>query len=398
MNILVINSGSSSIKFQLIKMPEEKVVCKGLLDRIGLENGSFSCESDRESFREEMRIDDHKMGLELISKLLLDSGNKLLSSVSDIHVVGHRVVHGGSKFNSPTEINADVLREIETLSFLAPLHNPANAEGIKVAMNVFTSAVQIAVFDTAFHHSLPEKAYTYAISKKISQKHKIRTYGFHGTSHKYVAEKAIVHLQKSNSKIITVHLGNGCSITAVKDGRSIDHSLGFGPSNGLVMGTRCGDIDQSVIFYLVETLGFSVKEVNELLQKQSGFLGLTGHSDVREIEQKAKAGDRDCILALELAAYRVQKYIGAYMAALSGLDAIVFTAGIGENSATLRRLICKDLDCFGILLDTEKNNENKKDLRDISDGSGKVRVFVIPTNEELEIARQSFALANKVNA
>ncbi|WP_298486974.1 acetate kinase [uncultured Maribacter sp.] len=394
MNILVINSGSSSIKFQLIQMPAEKVLCKGLLERIGLEDSIFSYNKGSSSHKEKTQIPNHGVGLDKISQFLLNPSQELISSVSDIDIVGHRVVHGGSKFNAPTKVTPEVLKEIEALSFLAPLHNPANAEGIRVAMNVFKDAEQIAVFDTAFFQTLPEVAYTYAIPKDIALKHKIRAYGFHGTSHKYVSEKANSILKKKQSKIITIHLGNGCSITAVKNGKSIDHSLGFSPTNGLVMGTRCGDIDQSIIFYMMENLNLTGQEVSDILQKKSGLLGLTGHSDLREIEEKAKAGNPDCILALKLSAYRIKKYIGSYITVLSGIDAIVFTAGIGENSSTLRKLICESLECFNIQLDKESNNLKIDGIRDIGSASSSTRILVIPTNEELEIAKQSYSLSN----
>ncbi|RKR08046.1 acetate kinase [Maribacter vaceletii] len=396
MNILVINSGSSSIKFQLIQMPSEKVLCKGLLERIGLEDSIFSYNKGSYSNKEKTQIPNHSDGLDKISQFLLDPSQELISSVSDINMVGHRVVHGGSKFNAPTKVTLEVLKEIEALSFLAPLHNPANAEGIRVAMNVFKDAEQIAVFDTAFFQTLPEIAYTYAIPKDIALKHKIRAYGFHGTSHKYVSEKVNSILKKKQSKIITIHLGNGCSITAIKNGKSIDHSLGFSPTNGLVMGTRCGDIDQSIIFYMMESLNITGQEVSNILQKESGLLGLTGHSDLREIEEKAKAGNRDCILALQLSAYRIKKYIGSYITVLSGLDAIVFTAGIGENSSTLRKLICEGLECFNIQLDTEKNNLKIDGIRDIGSSHSRARILVVPTNEELEIAKQSYSLSNNM--
>ncbi len=393
MNILIINSGSSSIKFQLIHMPSEKVLCKGLLERIGLEDSIFSYTKNAYSHKEITQIPNHGIGLDKIAQFLLDPSQELISSVSDINMVGHRVVHGGSKFNAPTEVTPNVLQEIENLSFLAPLHNPANAEGIKVAMKVFNKAIQIAVFDTAFHQTLPEKAYTYAIPKEITKKHKIRAYGFHGTSHKYVSEKANSYLNKKKSNLITIHLGNGCSITAVKNGKSIEHSLGFSPTNGLVMGTRCGDIDQSIVFFMIENLNLTAQEVSTILQKESGLMGLTGYSDLREIEEKANAGNKDCILALQIAAYRVQKYIGSYIAVLSGLDAIVFTAGIGENSNTLRKLICDDLECFNIKLDNEKNNLKKDGIRNIGVEDSSTKILIIPTNEELEIARQCYSIS-----
>ena len=275
------------------------------------------------------------------------------------------------------------------------MHNPANLKGIEVSEKVFPSAVQIAIFDTAFHQSIPEVAFRYAIPNKFYSDNKIRVYGFHGTSHKYVSEKAIEYLKKEDSKIISIHLGNGCSITAIENGKSTDHSLGSSTMNGLIMGTRSGDIDHSVIFYLVNSLGYTLDEVNFILQKESGMLGLTGYSDLREIEEEAERGNRTCQLALEINAYRIKKYIGAYVAVLNGLDALIFTAGIGENSSIIRALVCKDLSCLGIELDPEQNLLRSKEIREISTSNSKVKVFVIPTNEELEIAKQAFGLLNQ---
>ncbi len=316
----------------------------------------------------------------------------VLKHPDEVAVVAHRVVHGGNRFDQPTRVDESVLAEIERLSTLAPLHNPANATGIKVATEIFKKALQIAIFDTAFHQTLPEKAYRYAMPKSLADEHHIRVYGFHGTSHKYVSEKAIAYLKKPSSKIISIHLGNGCSVTAVKDGKSIDHSLGFGPSNGLIMGTRSGDIDQSVIFYLMDSLGFSSKEVNRLLQKQSGLLGLTGYSDLREIQKEADQGNKDCQLALAMTAYRIKKFIGSYIAVLNGLDAIIFTAGIGENSNLLRAMVCRDMEALGILIDFEKNNQEIHTIRQIQKENATIKILVIPTNEELEIAKQAFEL------
>ncbi len=392
MQILILNSGSSSIKFQLFTMPEAKVICSGLVERIGLERSKITYTSKNESLEKEEKIDTHKDGLHLIATLLMDAKVGVIQSASEIQAVGHRVVHGGSTFAQTVEITEEVKQKIEKLSSLAPLHNPANLEGIIVAEEIFPAAKQIAVFDTAFHQTIPVEAYKYAIPNAFLEENNIRVYGFHGTSHKYVSEKAIGFLGQKQSKVITIHLGNGCSMTAVKDGKSVDHTLGFAPMNGLIMGTRCGDIDPAVIFYMVNSLGYSLSEVNTLLQKESGMLGLTGYSDLRDIESEAAKGNLDCQLALQMNAYRIQKYIGAYAAAMNGLDAIVFTAGIGENSNVIRNLVCKDLDFLGIELDTDKNDIRSKDIRDISTPTSRVKILVIPTNEELEIAKQSFEL------
>jgi acetate kinase len=392
MQVLVLNSGSSSLKFQLFSMPEETILCSGLIERIGLEDGKFKFNTSQDSIELVTSIPNHKVGLELLAKQLLSSETGIIKSADDIDVVGHRVVHGGKYFSNTTEITEEVKEKIKTLSSLAPLHNPANLEGIEVAEAIFPNAKQVAVFDTAFHQTIPEKAFRYAIPREFSEKHSIRLYGFHGTSHKYVSEKAIEFLGKVHSKIITIHLGNGCSMTAIKDGKSIDHSLGFSPVNGLIMGTRSGDIDQSIIFYLANKYNYSLSEINTLLQKKSGMLGLTGFSDLRDIQSEAENGNKACQLALEMNTYRIKKYIGSYTAILNGLDAIVFTAGIGENSSVIREMSCKDLDFLGIELNTEENSKRSSAIRAINSKDSKVKILVIPTNEELEIAKQSVAL------
>jgi acetate kinase len=396
MKIVIINSGSSSIKYQLIDMPSNEVICSGMIDRIGLESSNFSYVTNTVKVEETLPIADHKIGLQKISQLLMDEKVGVIKSTSEIDAVGHRVVHGGSDFSNTVTITTEVKDKIRQLSDLAPLHNPANLEGINVAEEIFSTAKQVAVFDTAFHQTIPVVAHKYAIPNFLLTENKIRIYGFHGTSHKYVSEKAIHYLNKNNtgksSKIITIHLGNGCSMTAIKDGKSIDHTLGFAPMNGLIMGTRCGDIDQSVIFYLVKTLGYSLDAVNDLLQKQSGMLGLTGFSDLRDIESNAENGNLDCQLALDMNAYRIKKFIGSYAAVLNGLDAIVFTAGIGENSSYIRKLVCTDMDYFGLELDLAKNEIRSKEIREISTPSSKTKILVIPTNEEIEIANQVYEL------
>ncbi|MEG9326796.1 acetate kinase [Salinimicrobium catena] len=393
-NILVINSGSSSLKFQLIEMPSEKVLASGLVERIGLETGKVHYKSEKFSTSEEMQVKNHSVALKEVTKYLMHSEKGLINDPSEIPAIGHRVVHGGDAFSDTVVIDEKVKATVKELFSLAPLHNPPNLNGIEVAEEIFPNAKQVAVFDTAFHQSIPSEANRYAIPNEFYEKHHIQVYGFHGTSHKYVSEKAMEMLRKENSKLITVHLGNGCSITAVKNGKSVDHSLGFGPVNGLIMGTRSGDIDQSVIFYLIEQLGYTAKEVSDLLHHKSGMLGLTGYSDLRDIEEQAEKGNRECQLALDMNAYRIKKYIGAYTAAMNGLDAVVFTAGIGENSDVIRKLVCSDMEYLGIELDTEKNAQRSKENREISKMDSKVKVLVIPTNEELEIAKQTFAMTS----
>ncbi|XCF07192.1 acetate kinase [Tamlana crocina] len=392
MQVLVLNSGSSSIKFQLFSMPEEQILCSGLIERIGMNDARFVYKTADDCIEVETPILTHKKGLKLLSKQLLDSKTGIIKSKDDIDIVGHRVVQGGALFDKTTEINSIVKEQINDLSSLAPLHNPANFEGIKVAETVFPKAKQAAIFDTAFHQSIPEYAYRYAIPETLFKKHKIRLYGFHGTSHKYVSEKAIEYLEKKQSKIITIHLGNGCSMTAIKDGKSIDHSMGLTPLNGLIMGTRSGDIDPAVIFHLAKNLSYSLSDIESLLLKESGMMGLTGYSDLRDILTKAERGYKSCQLALQMNAYRIKKYIGSYTAILNGLDAIVFTAGIGENCSYVRELVCKDLEFLGIEIDEDKNQIRTKTLHDISAKGAKVKTLVIPTNEELEIAKQAVEL------
>ncbi|MGV6844817.1 MAG: acetate/propionate family kinase [Lutibacter sp.] len=392
MKILVINSGSSSIKYQLFNMPQQEVICSGLVERIGLNNAKLHYKSVQNEVNETTDIPNHKIGLQKVVDYLLDKKIGVIQSTNEIEAVGHRVVHGGSTFANTTIITDEVKNKIKSLFSLAPLHNPPNLEGIEVAEHIFPNAKQIAVFDTAFHQTMPKVAYKYAIPNKFLDEHHIRVYGFHGTSHKYVSEKAIEYLDKKQSKIITIHLGNGCSMTAIKNGKSIDHTLGFGPVTGLIMGTRSGDIDHALIYYLVHNLGYDLDYVNTMLQKESGMLGLTGLSDLRDIEAAAEKGNENCQLALDMNAYRIKKYIGAYTAVMNGLDAIVFTAGIGENSSCMRKLICSNMDYLGIDLDEEKNNIRAKNLTLINSENSKVKVLIIPTNEEVEIAKQSFQL------
>ncbi len=375
-------------------MPSETLICSGLVERIGHEDAILNYKTNNVNLQKVEVIRSHKQGLHKIVDVLLDADQGVIANTDEIEVVGHRVVHGGNSFSNTTLITTEVKTKIQEYAALAPLHNPGNLEGILVAEEFFARAKQIAVFDTAFHQTIPEKAKKYAIPNTLYEDHGIQVYGFHGTSHQYVSEKAITHLKLQASKIITIHLGNGCSMAAVVDGRSIDTSLGFTPSNGLIMGTRSGDIDHAIIFHLVNNLNFTLDEVNTMLTKESGMLGLTGRMDLRDIEANAEKGDRNCILALTMNAYRVKKYIGAYVAVMNGLDAIVFTAGIGENSSNIRKLVCEDLNVFGIELDKTRNEMKSNELREINTTSSKVKILVIPTNEELEIAKQAFELVS----
>jgi acetate kinase len=400
MNVFVINSGSSSIKYQLIKMPQALVVCSGLIDRIGLEGSSIHHKIYRDNDNEQLvkktlPIPDHSAGLKEVSQLLIDIEIGVIHDPQEIDVVGHRVVHGGESFSNTIVITQEVKDKIKKLFPLAPLHNPPNYLGIEVAEAIFTSAKQVAVFDTAFHQTMPPVAYRIAVPKSFYDEYGIRNYGFHGTSHKYVSEKAIGYLQKTESRIITIHLGNGCSMSAVQNGVCIDTTMGFGPMNGLIMGTRTGDIDQSVIFHLISQLGYSPVDVNTILNKKSGMLGLTGSSDMRDVKIAVSNGNSEATLAYEMYAYHIKKYIGAYTAILNGLDAVVFTGGVGENDALTRKLVCQNMAYLGINLDKEKNNAVNKGIKEINKTNSPVKILIVPTNEELEIAKQCHNLLNK---
>src|SRR5918993_3769566 len=335
MNIFVINSGSSSIKYQLIKMPEATVACSGLVERIGLDTGVITHKTfpngNEVVHKVSLEIPGHAEGLSKVAQLLSDAVIGVISDPAEIAIVGHRVVHGGESFSQTTIITPEVKEKIKRLFPIAPLHNPPNYLGIDVAQKIFGTATQVAVFDTAFHQTIPERAFRFAVPASFYYDHGIRVYGFHGTSHKYVSERAIEYLGKQDTKIITIHLGNGCSMTAVENGKSMDTSMGMGPMNGLIMGTRAGDIDQSMIFHLVNQLGYDVEQVHAILNKKSGMLGLTGFSDMRDIRGEMDKGNKVAGLAYEMYAYRIRKYIGAYTASMNGLDAIVFTGGVGEN-------------------------------------------------------------------
>jgi acetate kinase len=396
MHIFVVNSGSSSVKYQLFRLPTEQPVCSGLVERIGLENSVITHKvfsgGEEQVTQRTFDLPDHEAGLREAVNLLTDPEIGVIRDPSEVEVVGHRVVHGGESFAATTIITEDVKRDIKRLFPLAPLHNPANYLGIEVAEKIFPQARQVAVFDTAFHQTMPERAFRYALPNSFYTEQGIRVYGFHGTSHKYVAEQAAQYLSKPAAKLITIHLGNGCSMAAVDGGRSVDTSMGFGPLSGLVMGTRSGDLDPSIIFHLVNQLGYDVEQVGTLLNKRSGMLGLTGFSDMRDITQALTQGDPLADLAYDLYAYRIKKYIGAYAAVLNGLDALVFTAGVGENDALVRARACQQLEFLGIHLDEAKNQLRAKQLREINLPESRVKILVVPTNEELEIARQCFSL------
>ncbi|UKJ09084.1 acetate/propionate family kinase [Solitalea lacus] len=396
MKVFVINSGSSSIKYQLFEMPSAKTICSGLVERIGLNNSVIThkifTQGTDEIVKENLDLNDHAEGLKEVKALLTDPDYGVIQNPEEIEAVGHRVVHGGEQFAVTTAITPAVKEQIKKLFPLAPLHNPANYVGIEVAEKIFTSAQQVAVFDTAFHQTMSEKAYRIAIPNEFYLNYGIRAYGFHGTSHKYVSEQAAIYLGKKDAKIITIHLGNGCSMTAINAGKCIDTSMGLGPMNGLIMGTRCGDIDQSVIFHLVNQLGYDLDQVNTILNKKSGMIGLTGFSDMRDITLELEKGSHDAKIAYEMYAYRIQKYIGMFTAVLNGLDAIVFTAGVGENDALIRKMASENLDYLGIQIDEEKNKQRVKGIREINQSDSRVKILIIPTNEELEIAKECYTL------
>lgn len=389
--ILVLNAGSSSLKFQLLQMPDEDTICKGTAERLGSENGFLFVEMGGKDWKEELGAADHQQALERVAQIIGETEVSRDPDNPGIHAVGHRVVHGGSEFSSTTAVTESVKKQIRKLSALAPLHNPLNLQGILLAETLFPQALQVAVFDTAFHRSIPDRARYYAIPKALTESEGIQVYGFHGTSHKYVYDQ-IAPILHRESRVISLHLGNGCSATAIQGGKSVDHSLGFTPSDGLIMGTRSGDIDFGIIFYLTETLGYAQDAVNSLLNKESGLLGLTGYTDLRDIQQAAAGGDSSCQLAMEMMAYRIRKYIGAYTAAMNGLDALIFTAGMGTHSAELRQMVCADMDVFGIHLDQTRNTLPSTGNRAIHHEDSRVQIWVIPTDEELEIARQTYDL------
>ena len=391
MKILVINCGSSSLKYQLIDMDTENVMAKGLVERIGMEGSVLTHRVEgRDKVVIEEKMPDHRAAVKLVLDALVNKEYGVISDMSEISAVGHRVVHGGEKYSGSVLITPDVMKALEECSEIAPLHNPPNIIGINACKALMSDVPMVAVFDTAFHQTMPDYAYMYALPYEFYEKYKIRRYGFHGTSHKYVSRVAAELMGKpiENLKIITCHLGNGASVTAVKNGKSIDTSMGYTPLEGLVMGTRSGDIDPAIVSYLV-TKGYTAEEVTNILNKKSGFLGLSGlSSDSRDLEDAAKSGNKRAQLALNAFYYRIKKYIGAYAAAMGGVDTIVFTAGIGENSALAREKVCEGMEFIGVKIDKEKNNVRGR-TAEISTSDSKVKVFLIPTNEELAIARET---------
>jgi acetate kinase len=394
MKVLVINSGSSSIKYQLFDMTAQTVLASGVLEQIGeaqsrLTHQTRNPRGGMEEITQSAPIADHQQGFQIIGDVLRDSG--AMRDTGELFGIGHRVVHGGEAFHRPTLLDEEVIATIRQLNPLAPLHNPANLIGIEAALEQAPRVPQVAVFDTAFHQSIPVHAFRYALPKELYDRYYIRRYGFHGTSHYYVAKQAAIYLKRplDSLNLITLHLGNGASVTAIENGSSVDTSMGLTPLEGLIMGTRSGDIDPAIVFYLGRETGKSRDEVESLLNKASGLKGICGANDMREIMQRAQAGDDLARLAIDMYCYRIKKYIGAYCAVLGRVDALVFTGGIGENAADIRAGACHRLAHLGIEVNQNKNNTCSKEICEIQSNNSSVKVLVIRTNEELEIARET---------
>lgn len=398
MLVLVINCGSSSVKYNLIETQDETNVCKGIVERIGAVTSIVKHEPTGKKRTKTTRvIANHTDALQEIMNYLLTAENEIISSPSDIKAVGHRVVHGGEMFKDSVLIDEDVTDAIEQAFDLAPLHNPNNLKGIQAAKKHLPTIPHVAVFDTAFHHSLPSSAYLYGIPNRLYRRYKIRRYGFHGTSHYYVSRQYYKLTEKpvEKTRVITCHLGNGASVTAIRGGKSVDTSMGFTPLSGLVMGTRSGDIDPSILFYLMEKEELTMHNLHALLNRHSGLLGLSGYaSDMRDLLEEAHNGDRRCQQAVDVFCYKIKQYIGSYIASLNGCDAIIFTAGIGENSAEIRGQALQEMEYLGIQVDPEKNRNLKHgEIEKISTEESKTDVYVIPTNEELVIAIDAAKIA-----
>ena len=402
MKILVINAGSSSLKYQLIDVESGDVIAKGLCERIGIENSKLTYKpAGKEPFELVQNMKDHTDAIKLVLDALVDEKHGVISDMSEIDAVGHRVVHGGEKFAESVLLTDEVLETIESLNDLAPLHNPANLMGIRACKAIMPNTPMVGVFDTAFHQTMPKEAFIYGLPYEAYTDNMVRRYGFHGTSHNYVTLRAIEMLGKpaEETKIITCHLGNGSSISAVKGGKCIDTTMGFTPLDGLEMGTRCGSIDPAIVTYIMKKEGFTPDEMSEFMNKKCGFLGISGYSsDSRDIEKGILEGNHRAYLAASILAYQVKKYIGAFTAAMDGLDAIVFTAGMGENNPELRERVCKDMTYFGIEIDTELNAKmfRQPNTVKLSTENSKVLVYLLPTNEELMIASDTEEIVKKL--
>lgn len=393
MNILVVNSGSSSLKYQLFNMKDEQVLAKGIIEKIGMKNAIVQYESyHQEPLKEELEILEHKEALYKVLQMMTDENKGVIASPAEISAVGHRIAHGGEKFADSAIVDDEVIQSIEQNIDLAPLHNPANLKGIHAFMKIDSSIPMVCVFDTAFHQTMPEKSFMYGIPKVLYEKYKIRRYGFHGTSHKYVSARLeqITPSSLKGKKVISCHIGNGASITAIEDGISIDTSMGMTPLEGLLMGTRSGDIDPGIIQYVMRKDELTIEEANSMLNKYSGLLGVSGLShDVRELIEAMKMGNKDAKLAIDMYIYRISKYIGSYVAVMNGVDSILFTGGVGENSDFIREKVCERLAFLGLKLDKSLNQNHSMKERKISSKDSAVNVYIIPTNEELMIARDT---------
>lgn len=399
MYVLVVNAGSSSLKYQLFDTVKKDVIAKGLCERIGIDGIIEHKKADGTKIKRNVPMPNHSVATKIVVEALTDKENGCISDMKEIAAVGHRIVHGGQFFSESTLITEDVMKKLELCRDFAPLHTPASIMGIQGCMEVMPGVPQVAVFDTAFHQTMPAEAYTYPIPHKMSEKYGIRKYGFHGTSHRFVSSEMIKLLDKpaEKTKIVTCHIGNGSSISAVVGGKCIDTTMGFTPLDGLEMGTRCGSIDPAVVTFIMKKEGFTPDEMSDFMNKKCGFLGVTEKfSDSRDIEQGIVEGDKLCKLAADIQAYQVKKYIGSYAAAMNGLDAIVFTAGMGENCPELRERVCRDMEYFGIEIDYELNAKTwrQPNIVELSTKNSKVKVFVIPTNEELVIASDTEAIVN----
>ncbi len=401
MKVLVINCGSSSFKYQILEMPEGVTLCSGLVERIGDTMGSLTHKviknGEEKKYPFEQPFPDHTAGMHAVVKLLTDPEKGVIKDLSEITAVGHRTVQGGERFIKACVVGDAEKQAIRDLSPLAPLHNPANLQGIEVAQKLFPNAPSVAVFDTEFHATMPPQSFIYAVPYEYYKKYGVRRYGFHGTSHQYVAETAAGFLGKKFEEFncITCHLGNGCSMTAVKNGKSFDTSMGMTPLAGLVMGTRCGDIDPAIHPYLMQNTGMNAEELDAVLNKKSGLKGLCGVNDMRDIHAARAKGDKAAQLAFDVFAHRIRSYLGAYYAVLGRVDAVIFTAGIGENDNHCREAVCKDLDHLGIAINLEKNNTRSGDVRNISADGSRIPVLVVPTNEELAIAKATLKVLKK---
>ena len=393
MKVLVINCGSSSLKYQILDMTNENLLCKGLVEKIGIEGSVIGHEKiGQEKIKKEIPMKDHKDAIAQVLAMIQDPEQGVIKSMSELGAVGHRVVHAGEKYASSVLITEDVIKALEECVELAPLHNPPNLLGIAACQELMPNTPMVAVFDTAFHQTMPAESYLYALPYEYYTKYGIRRYGFHGTSHKYVAERAsqILNVALDDLKIITCHLGNGASVSAIKRGKCIDTSMGFTPLEGLVMGTRCGDIDPAIVSFIADKEGLSEAETNTVLNKKSGVLGISGvSSDFRDIEEAVGEGNERAAMALKVFAHKVKFYIGAYIAEMNGVDAIVFTAGVGENDVSMREIICNEMGNLGIKLDPVKNKVRGKETV-ISMDDSRVKLLLIPTNEELMIARDTY--------